>query len=181
MIRITGSGQMIGSGPIAFADTYLERTREALGQIFRRRAMTPDGRKLRICGDLVSPAGTAYTAATIEFRFLGDCIVYDVDGRIAPGPRTWAGIALALALLIAEAWLLPRSAEIIVAATITKWLGLAATAWYLVTFVLFALNTRRRLLSEMSAQPSSGTPEDHWIRQLGQARKRVEIRPSLWL
>lgn len=147
MIRITGSGQTIGSGPIAFADLYLERTRDALAQLFRRRAMTCDGRKLRICGDLASPTGTAHTTAAIEFRFLGDCIVYDIEGRITPGLRTWGGLALALGLLIAEAWLLPRSAEIALASTVARWLGLAATAWYLATFVLFALRTRRRMLA----------------------------------
>ncbi len=147
MIRITGSGQTISSGPIAFADLYIERTRDALAQLFRRRALTYDGRKLRICGDLMSPAGTAYTTATIEFRFLGDCIIYNVNGLITPGPRTWAGIALAIGLLISEAWLLPRSADIVLASTIAKWLGLAATAWYFASFALFAFRTRRRVLA----------------------------------
>ena len=147
MIRITGSAQHIGPGPIAFADVYLERTCEALGRLFRRRAMTPDGRTLRISGDLLFPAGTAYTTANVEFRFIGDCIVYNVDGRITLGLRTWAGFVFSLGLGIAEALLLPRPAEIMTELTIAKWLGVAATAWYLSTFLYFATATRRRVLT----------------------------------
>jgi hypothetical protein len=109
--------------------------------------MVPAGRTLRINGDLLRPAGTAYTVATIEFRFLGDCIVYTVEGRIKLGLRTWAGLWLALGLLIADAWLLPRTDEIVLASTITKWLGVTATGWYITTFVGFALRTRRQLLT----------------------------------
>jgi len=146
MIRITGSGQHIGSGPISFSYLYLERTRGALGQLFRPKAITLDTRKLQISGDLASLAGTAYTKATIEFRFFGDCIVYTVEGRIKPGRRTWAGFSLALGLLIAEAWLWPRYAEIVMAFTIARWIGFAATAWYLGTFLYFAVATRRQVL-----------------------------------
>lgn len=109
--------------------------------------MIQDGRILRINGDLASPTGTAYTSATIEFRFLGDCIVYEVEGQIKPGPRTWVGIWLAFGLLIAEAWLLPRTTEIVSASAIARWFGLAATTWYIATFVYFALRTRQRLLA----------------------------------
>jgi len=149
MIRITGSGQTIGPGPIAILDLYLDPTREALGQLFRRRAITNDGRRLTIAGDLKTLAGTAYTKATIEYRFLGDCIIYYVRGSIAPGPRAWVGIVLAASVLIAETLMLPGPTEINLASAIAKWFGLAATAWYLATFASYAFYTRRMLLAKV--------------------------------
>jgi len=88
MIRIKGSGQTIRCEPIAFADLYLERTREASAQFFWRREMTYDGRKLRICRDLVLPTGTTYTTATISSAFsaIASFILLTDRSRPAPAP-----------------------------------------------------------------------------------------------
>lgn len=147
MIRITASAQHVGPGPIAVTDVYLERIREVLERLYRGHAITLDGRRLCISGDLLFPAGTAYTTATVEFRFLGDCIVYNVDGRIIPGHRAWAGFVLSLGLSIGEVLLWPRSVDIMIELTIAKWLGVAATGWYLTTFLYFAVVTRRQVVT----------------------------------
>lgn len=109
--------------------------------------MQTEGRKLVLRGDISSIKGTAFTTATIEFRFVGDCIAFEVDGRIEPGNRAWIGLGLAIGLQFTEAWLPSQSGALLAHSEVLRWLCLAISLWYLTSFPYFAILIRRQILA----------------------------------